>query len=80
MMRDYSEIFGKIGEGVHSYRVFDVAIIDVVMTMIGAYFLQKTFLKKYEYYEVSLGLFLLGILIHRLFCVRTTIDKLLFNP
>ena len=80
MMRDYSEIFGKIGEGVHSYRVFDVAIIDVVMTMIGAYFLQKTFLKKYEYYEVSVGLFLLGILMHRLFCVRTTIDKLLFNP
>ena len=80
MLCEYSEIFGKIGEGVHSYRVFDVAIIDVVMTMIGAYFLQKTFLKKYEYYEVSLGLFLLGILMHRLFCVRTTIDKLLFNP
>ena len=80
MLCDYSEIFGKIGEGVHSYRVFDVAIIDVVMTMIGAYFLQKTFLKKYEYYEVSVGLFLLGILMHRLFCVRTTIDKLLFNP
>ena len=80
MLCEYSEIFGKIGEGVHSYRVFDVAIIDVVMTMIGAYFLQKTFLKKYEYYEVSVGLFLLGILMHRLFCVRTTIDKLLFNP
>jgi len=79
MLCDYSEIFGKVGEGVHSYRIFDVAIIDVVMTMIGAYFLQKT-LKKYEYYEVLLGLFLLGIILHRLFCVRTTIDKLLFNP
>ena len=79
MLCDYSEILGKVGEGVHSYRVFDVAIIDVVMTMIGAYFLQKTFLKKYEYYEVLLGLFLLGIILHRLFCVRTTIDKLLFS-
>ena len=78
MLCDYSEIFGKVGEGVHSYRIFDVAIIDVVMTMIGAYFLQKT-LKKYEYYEVLLGLFLLGIILHRLFCVRTTIDKLLFS-
>jgi hypothetical protein len=79
MFCDYSEIFGKVKEGVHSYRIFDVAIIDVVMTMIGAYFLQKTFLKKYGYYEVLLGLFLLGIILHRLFCVRTTIDKLLFS-
>jgi uncharacterized membrane protein len=78
MLCDYSEILGKIEKGVHSYRILDVAIMDVVMTMIGAYSLQKTFLKKYEYYQVLLGLFLLGIALHRLFCVRTTVDKLLF--
>jgi hypothetical protein len=79
MLCQYSEILGKIKEGAHKYRLFDLAIFDVIMTFIGAYFLQKVFFKKYEYYEVLLGLFILGIILHRLFCVRTTIDKLLFK-
>lgn len=79
MLCQYSEILGKIKEGVHQYRLFNIAIFDVIMTFIGAYFLQKVFFKKYEYYEVLLGLFILGIILHRLFCVRTTIDKLLFK-
>lgn len=79
MFCQYSDIFGKIKEGVHKYRLFNLAIVDVIMTFIGAYFLQKVFFKKYEYYQVLLGLFILGIILHRLFCVRTTIDKLLFK-
>lgn len=79
MFCQYSDIFGKIKEGVHKYRLFNLAIVDVIMTFIGAYFLQKIFFKKYEYYQVLLGLFILGIILHRLFCVRTTIDKLLFK-
>ena len=35
------EIFGSIGEGIHSYRVFDIAILDVIVTIIGAYLLHK---------------------------------------
>ena len=46
--------------------------------MIGAYLLHQFIFKSYEYYQVLLGLFLLGIIMHRLFCVRTTIDKYLF--
>lgn len=79
MFCQYSDIFGKIKEGVHKYRLFNLAIVDVVMTFIGAYFLQKVFFKKYQYYQVLLGLFILGIILHRIFCVRTTIDKLLFK-
>ena len=79
MFCNYSEIFGKVSEGIHSYRLLNVAIIDVIFTIIGAHFLQKYFLKKYTYTEVLLGLFILGIVLHRLFCVRTTIDKLIFN-
>lgn len=79
MFCQYSDIFGKIKEGVHKYRIFNLAIVDVIMTFIGAYFLQKVFFKKYEYYQVLLGLFILGIILHRLFCVRTTIDKILFK-
>lgn len=79
MLCQYSEILGKIKEGAHKYRLFNLAIVDVIMTFIGAYFLQKAFFKKYEYYQVLVGLFILGIILHRLFCVRTTIDKLLFK-
>ena len=43
MFCNYSEIFGKVGEGLHSYRLFNVAIIDVIFTIIGAHFLQKHF-------------------------------------
>ena len=39
----------------------------------------KELFKKYSYLQVTVGLFLLGIILHRLFCVRTTIDKLLFQ-
>ena len=79
MFCNYSDILGKVGEGLHSYRIFNIAVIDVIFTIIGAYFLQKSLLKEYKYYEVLLGLFLLGVIMHRLFCVRTTVDKMIFN-
>jgi hypothetical protein len=78
MLCNYSEIFGKVGEGVHSYRIFDIAIVDVLSTLIGAYFLQKNFFQEYSFTQVMVSLFILGIILHRLFCVRTTVDKLLF--
>ena len=79
MFCKHSEIFGKVNEGIHSYRIFNIAIIDGIFTFIGAYFLNIYIFTKYQYYQVLLGLFILGIIFHRLFCVKTTIDKLLFN-
>ena len=79
MLCEYSNILGKVNQGIHSYRLFNLAIMDVLMTFIGSYFLQKYYFKKYSYLQVTIGLFLLGIILHRLFCVRTTIDKLLFQ-
>ncbi len=80
----YKDLFGKPGEGAHSYRIFNIAIIDVLATIISAYLIY--FILRYglnimciNYWWILLGVFLLGILLHRLFCVRTTIDKLLFN-
>jgi len=79
MFCDYSEIFGKVNEGIHSYRILNVAIIDVLFTFIGAYIIKKYIFTEFKYYEVLFGLFLLGIILHRIFCVRTTIDRLIFN-
>jgi len=72
----YKDALGEVGKGVHSYRFMGIAILDVIMTLIGAiiisYFTDKSFLM------VAAILFILGIILHRLFCVRTTIDKMLF--
>ena len=76
---NYSKLFGEVGKGIHSYRIFNIAIIDVIMTFIGAYLLQLFIFTNTSYYKIVLSLFLLGIILHRLFCVRTTIDELLFK-
>jgi hypothetical protein len=78
MLCKYKNIFGKVGEGVHSYRVFNIAIIDVILTILLAFIIQ-VLLPKYNYCHILILLFILGIILHRMFCVRSTIDKILFN-
>jgi hypothetical protein len=73
----YKDIFGKPGEGAHSYRLFNVAIVDVIFTIIAAYFIAKRY--KWCFSKTLVSLFLLGIIAHRLFCVKTTVDKILFS-
>jgi hypothetical protein len=72
----YKNILGKPGTGLHSYRFMNIAIVDVLLTLLLAFVI--SYYTKYSFLYVSITLFILGILIHRLFCVRTTIDKLLF--
>jgi hypothetical protein len=78
MLCPYKDMFGKVGEGVHSYRVANIAIVDVIMTIIGAFVLHYLY-PMYSVLFIAIVLFLLGIILHRLFCVRTTIDRLLFD-
>ena len=71
----YKHIFGEPNKGIHSYRLFGLAIIDVVMTIVGAMLISYFFQTSLLY--TSMALFSLGILLHRLFCVNTSIDKFL---
>ena len=73
----YKDALGIPGKGIHSYRIFNIAIADVIMTIIGAYILSLIFKTPCLY--TLIALFILGIILHRIFCVRTTIDKLLFD-
>lgn len=79
----YKNIFGEPGTGVHSIRIFNIAIIDVILTILGGILIQTILLQWFHIYIeltiVLVSLFILGILLHRMFCVRTTVDKLLFN-
>jgi len=72
----YKNTLGKPGKGVHSYRLFGVALADVIMTLIGAAII--SYFSSYSFLYVAIFLFVLGIVLHRIFCVRTTIDKALF--
>lgn len=73
----YKDLFGAAGEGVHSYRLFGLAIVDVVLTILGAMLI--AWATRWPLFPTMLGLFALGILAHRVFCVRSTVDKLLFS-
>jgi ADP-L-glycero-D-manno-heptose 6-epimerase len=53
-----------------------IAWVDVISTIIGAIFVSYVF--NLDIWYSLLILFLLGIILHRLFCVRTTVDKILF--
>ncbi len=71
----YKAIFGKPNEGVHSYRVFNFAIVDVLATLLVAYIISIVY--NYSFLYISGILFLLGIFMHSLFCVDTQVAKLL---
>lgn len=78
MLCQYKNIFGKVGEGLHSYRIFNISFVDVILTILSA-FIIYLFIPKYNFFIILLFIFILGIVLHRIFCVRTTIDKLLFE-
>lgn len=69
----FKDILGKPGEGIHSARIGGIALFDTLATIVGAYFIQKTFYPETSYFKVLLIFFIIGELLHVLFCVRTTI-------
>jgi len=84
----YKDIFGKVGEGVHSIRLFNIAVVDLLGTLLIAYiisyFIHKTkLLAKISIYIIFLIVFIilmiLTLFLHRLFCVRTTLTKIVFD-
>lgn len=77
MLCKYKNALGIPKQGIHQYRLFGVAIADVIMTIIAAGII--SYFTKYNFWLVLVILFLLGIILHRIFCVRTTVDKLLFQ-
>ena len=71
----FSNIFGVPGTGAHSIRFMGVAIVDVIFTIILAYFTKG----RHPFWKSLIIWFLVGIIAHRIFCVRTTIDKIIFG-
>ena len=73
----YRHIFGKENDGIHSYRLFGIAIIDLAMTILLAFIISYNF--NYNFIYIFFLLMLLAIGLHYLFGVNTTINNFLFG-
>ena len=73
----YKNIFGKPKDGLHSIRIFNIAIIDLILTIIGSFIISKWM--NWNFFNTIIVLLIVGIILHRVFCVNTTINKLIFG-
>jgi len=74
----YRHLFGEAGvrTGMRTYRFYSISIYDTFFVLIFAYIL--SWIDGYPFWLNAIVLFILGIIVHRIFCVRTTVDKILF--
>jgi hypothetical protein len=61
---NYKNMLGKPNEGVHSYRIFNLAIFDILATIFAGYLI--------SFFYTCIFLFIVGIILHRLFCENYT--------
>jgi hypothetical protein len=74
----HKDIFGKPNEGSHSTRIpgIDVSASDTIAVLIIGLFI--SWVSGYSYWKTIGVIFITGIIAHRTFCVRTTVDRVLF--
>lgn len=73
----YKDIAGHPNEGVHRHKVFGIAVVDLFMTMVCAAAIARYF--AVSFITIFTALMVLAIVMHRLFCVNTTINKAIFG-
>ena len=65
----YKNIFGYPGKGIHQYKFKGTAIVDYVLTIAGAFII--TYYTDIPLVITTIGLLLLGIILHYLFGIRS---------
>jgi hypothetical protein len=73
----YRNSLGIPGKGVH-FHVGGFAIMDIIGTICIAWVISRI-IPEWSFTTVVVIAFLLGIILHRLFCVNTTIGKIFFG-
>jgi hypothetical protein len=78
MSCQFKNLFGEPGTGVHSIRIpiLDIALVDTAMTFVLALAIQKMFHLP-NFWEVLLWTFIVGEIMHWLFCSKTRVIKFL---
>ena len=68
----YANIFGKENEGVHKYKIGNVAIVDFMMTIGAAIIL--SYIPNSPPFTIWLILLLIfSMALHKIFCTRTSV-------
>ena len=70
ILKPYRFVFGKPGEGIHSYRILDVAAVDYFLTIAGA--MAIAWMTRIPLVLSTIGLFALGLVLHWAFGLRTS--------
>ncbi|NDC83806.1 hypothetical protein EB093_09145 [bacterium] len=73
----YKNAFGEPNTGIRKYRIMNIAIYDTLLVLVIAIALAWFF--RLPYIPTIVGIYLLGIVAHRLFCVQTGVDIMLFG-
>lgn len=71
----YKDILGVPGKKLHSVRIFGFALFDTVETIVGAAIIAYLF--GVNFWITLLVLFVVGEILHWLFCVDTACIKLI---
>lgn len=74
LKKTLDDAIGVPNVGIHSYRIFNIAYVDVIVVLLGSILL--AWAMKWNYLKTIVGMFILGIIVHQLFCVKTTLGKL----
>jgi hypothetical protein len=69
----YQNSLGVPGQGFHTH-VGGIAIADVIATFMGAWLITR--FTGWTLLPTTLGFFILGVLLHHIFCVKTSFGKL----
>ena len=72
----YKNLFGVPGEGIHSFQLYGISVWDTLIAIGVALII--AWVTGWSYGQTIIGFLLLGIVVHRLFCVRTAVDVMLF--
>ncbi len=77
MLCQYKNIFGQPNQGFHEDRLFGFAANDLIPTIMIAIII--AYYNKLNYMNTLLVTFIFVIIIHRLFCVNTTLNVAIFG-
>jgi hypothetical protein len=76
-----ANMFGEPNQGIHKYRLFNIALVDLLATYILAYIIYSNYCV-YNYkllIKIFILLIIISIFIHKLFCVKTTLTTFFFK-
>jgi hypothetical protein len=68
-----NSIFGEPGKGIHSYRLFGLAAVDVILTIIFVIFIKQY--TDLDYIPLIIVVILSFVIIHKIFEVDTALNK-----